>query len=437
MVLTSGHTLGDRYRLDSPIAAGGMGEVWHAIDTVLGREVAVKVLLANRAVDPAFQSRFLHEARTMAALHHPGIADVYDFGAAGDGAYLVMAYVHGQPLDDRIAERGHLSPAETMSIVAQAARALAAAHAAGIIHRDVKPGNLIVQQDGGVVLVDFGIARSAMSTTLTGVDEVIGTALYFAPEQASKGEIGPATDIYALGVVAYHCLAGRPPFEGDNAITIAMQHLDAEPPPLPADVPPPVRALVAIAMAKDPANRFPDATSMAEAATNPAAAAPVGGFVAGAASVDAGPTVRMRPANGSGTSVLPAPPRAPRHTPKRSFVPWAAALAGLGVLAVILAFALSSGSSGDPGAPPATPGGRVPGSAGVGQNGDGGTRPATTAPSRRPRTTSPATRGPATGQPGPGPAPTPAPTLEPTQGPTGAPEPTDDGGGVDVSPTPP
>jgi serine/threonine-protein kinase len=432
-VLTSGDVLSDRYRLDGRIAAGGMGDVWHATDTVLGREVAVKMLHAGRAVDPLFRTRFLHEARAMAALRHPGVADVYDFGEAGGDAYLVMAYVHGQSLEDRIAEAGRLTSAETMSIVAQAARALAAAHAAGIVHRDVKPGNLVVQRDGGVVLVDFGIARSATSMTLTGADEVIGTALYFAPEQATKGAIGPATDIYALGAVAYHCLAGRPPFDGDNPITIAMQHLDDEPPPLPPDVPPAVRALVATAMAKDPADRFPDAATMAEAAANPTAAAPLGaaGFVAGAASVDAGPTVRMRPADGSGTSVLPAPPRDPRRTPKRSFVPWAAALAALGVLAVILAFALTTGSGRDPGTHPTSPTGRVPGSAGVGQNGDSGARPSTTAPSRRPRTTSPGR----TQQPGPGPAPTPnepAPTIAPTEVATGVPDPT---GGVDISPT--
>jgi serine/threonine-protein kinase len=433
--------LSDRYRLDSPIAAGGMGDVWHATDTVLGREVAVKMLHAGRAVDPLFRTRFLHEARAMAALHHPGVVDVYDFGQAGPDAYLVMAYVHGQPLDDRIAQAGRLSPAETMSIVAQAARALGAAHAAGIVHRDVKPGNLIVQPDGGVVLVDFGIARSATSNTLTGVDEVIGTALYFAPEQASKGAVGPATDIYALGVVAYHCLAGRPPFEGDNPVAIAMRHLDEEPAPLPPDVPPGVAAVVAKAMAKNPADRFPDAAAMAEAATNPAGALASGattvagaaGFAAGAAHVSGGQTVRLRPADGTGTTVLPGPPHDPGRTRRGSFIPWAAALVALGVLAFILAFALNPGAGDDPSTPPATPSGRVPGSAGVGQT-DTGARPSKTAPSRRPRTTGPGR----TQQPGPGPAPTEeppeptsAPTIEVTVPATGG------GGGVDVSPTPP
>src|SRR3954452_3719515 len=197
-----GEVLGDRYRLDDRIAAGGMGEVWQATDTVLGRDVAIKTLHAGRAGDPGFQSRFRHEARAMAVLHHPGVADVYDYGQTGDGAdaYIVMARVRGEPLNQLIASRGHLSPVETLSIVAQAARALDAAHQAGIVHRDVKPGNLIVQPDGTVVLVDFGVARTAESESagLTGAKEVVGTALYIAPEQVSKRTTGPPADVYAL-----------------------------------------------------------------------------------------------------------------------------------------------------------------------------------------------------------------------------------------------
>src|SRR3954451_14840461 len=178
-----GEILGDRYRLDDRIAAGGMGEVLQGTDTVLGRDVAIKTLHAGRAGDPGFQSRFRHEARAMAVLHHPGVADVYDYGQTGYGAdaYIVMARVRGQPLNEWIAERGRLTPVETMSVVAQAARALDAAHQAGIVHRDVKPSNLIVQPDGTVVLVDFGVARSAESAALTGAKEVVGTALYIAP----------------------------------------------------------------------------------------------------------------------------------------------------------------------------------------------------------------------------------------------------------------
>ncbi|MBB2942952.1 serine/threonine-protein kinase [Actinoplanes lutulentus] len=264
-----GELLGGRYRLDDRIAAGGMGEVWRASDMVLGRPVAVKTLLAGYAGDAGFRSRFQHEARAMASLRHASVVPVYDFGDTGEGAaYLVMARVDGQPLDKKIAERGPLSPADTMSIVAQAARALAAAHEAGIVHRDVKPGNLIIEPDGTVVLVDFGVARSANSLTLTGAKEVVGTALYIAPEQVSKQTTGPPADIYALGAVAYHCLAGKPPFLGDNPLAVALQHVSEEPAPLPGNVPDSVRELVATAMAKDPNNRFASASAMADTASN-------------------------------------------------------------------------------------------------------------------------------------------------------------------------
>ncbi|GIE95072.1 serine/threonine-protein kinase [Paractinoplanes rishiriensis] len=294
-----GEVLGDRYRLDDRIAAGGMGEVWQATDTVLGRDVAVKTLHAERAGDPGFQTRFKHEARAMAVLHHPGVADVYDYGQSGPDAYIVMAHVQGEALNHRIAERGRLTPAETMSIVAQAGRALEAAHQAGIVHRDVKPGNLIIQPDGTVVLVDFGVARSSESAALTGAKEVVGTALYIAPEQVSKETTGPSADIYALGCVAYHCLTGHPPFLGESPIMVALQHVQDEPPVLPDDVPPAVRTLVMTAMAKDPAERFSSAAVMAAAAEN--AMTTVGDTTAILATVPA-----RAPSPGTGTSVLPA-----------------------------------------------------------------------------------------------------------------------------------
>ncbi|MEU4420332.1 protein kinase [Actinoplanes sp. NPDC024001] len=272
-----GELFAGRYRLDGRIASGGMGDVWQATDTVLGRTVAVKTLRADRAVDPRFQSRFEHEARAMATLHHPGVADVYDFGQEpGKDAYLVMAHVNGQPLDRLIAERGRLTLADTMAVVAQTGRALQAVHDAGIVHRDVKPANMIIRPDGTVVLVDFGIARSAQSATLTGAGEVVGTVNYIAPEQVSTRAVGPAADVYALGAVAYHCLAGRPPFLGDNPVAIAMQHVNDDAPPLPDDIAPPARALIATALAKDPAARFPSAAAMAAAADRVLDAAPAG-----------------------------------------------------------------------------------------------------------------------------------------------------------------
>jgi len=208
-VLRPGEHLSDRYRLDAFLASGGMGEVWRATDVVLGRQVAVKVLLPAMLTDPGFAARFRAEARILAAFRHPNVVDVYDFGESTiDGkpaAYLVMAYVAGEPLSHRIATAGTLPVIETLSVMAQAADALEAAHVNGVVHRDVKPGNLLVQDDGTVVLVDFGVARSAAVTAITAADAVPGTVLYMAPEQVSGKPVSPATDIYALGAVAYHC----------------------------------------------------------------------------------------------------------------------------------------------------------------------------------------------------------------------------------------
>jgi eukaryotic-like serine/threonine-protein kinase len=267
----TGETLDSRYRLGHRIASGGMGDVWHGTDLLLNRPVAVKTLRDDRAADPQFHRRFEHEARAMAALHHPGIADVYDFGHEPSNAYLVMAYVHGQPLDRRIAARGRLPVGETMSIVAQVARALQAAHDIGIEHRDVKPGNIIIQPNGTAVLVDFGIAHSAGSAELTSTKDVLGTPHYLAPERLSKRGAGPAADVYALGAVAYHCLAGQPPFMDEDPLAIAFQHLREEPPPMPAEVPAAARAVVTTALAKKPADRFPSAAAMADAAARVAA----------------------------------------------------------------------------------------------------------------------------------------------------------------------
>jgi serine/threonine-protein kinase len=413
---TSGDVLGDRYRLDDRIASGGMGEVWQATDTLLGRGVAVKVLHTRSSDDPGFQARFRHEAQTMARLHHPGVADVYDYGETGDGedAYIVMAYVDGQPLNKRIAEAGRLDPATTMSIVVQAARALHAAHTAGIVHRDVKPGNLIIRPDGTVVLVDFGVARSENSLTLTGADEVVGTALYIAPEQVSKKATGPATDIYALGAAAYHCLAGHPPFMGNNAVAIAMHHLNDDPPPLPVDVPEPVRDLVTTAMAKDPASRFPTAEAMANAAAD---AAPQPTTPSADASADASADDR--------TVVIPPVAAGTRRPSRRTAMAWALVLASLAVVGVLLSLASPAGFLPGSPDPPASPQNQPPGSPGAGQGGDPGS---TSDPSGQPGAT-PATGGeepenPAPSGPG-GTEPTPPPDGEPTgsaPSPTAAPE---------------
>ncbi len=270
-MISPGVTLGGRYRLDERIAGGGMGDVWRGTDEVLGRTVAVKILLPALLDEPGFAERFRGEARTMATINHPGVVDVYDYGSDQQLAFLVMEYVEGDALSRTLSRVGRLTPARTMALVAQAADALQAAHANGIVHRDVKPGNLLVRPNGTLVLTDFGIARSALVGQLTAAGSVLGTASYISPEQAAGGVATGASDVYALGVVAYQCLSGHRPFDGSTPIEIAMKHVRDAPRPLPADIPPSVRAIVDRALAKDPGARWPTAAAMATVARQAAA----------------------------------------------------------------------------------------------------------------------------------------------------------------------
>ncbi len=262
--------LGDRYRLDRRIAIGGMGEVWRAEDTVLSRTVAVKVLKSELTQERTFLERFRTEARTTASLQANGIANVFDYGEVATGhdipvAYLVMEYVDGEPLSAQLARDGRLPTARVLEIIRQAALALAEAHRVGMVHRDVKPGNLLVRRsDGAVKITDFGIARAADAVPLTQNGMVVGTAQYFSPEQAEGRVVGPPSDVYSLGVVAYECLAGRLPFLADSPVTVAMMQIRDVPPPLPPDVPGPVQALVMRILAKDPRQRFADGGELAE-----------------------------------------------------------------------------------------------------------------------------------------------------------------------------
>ena len=263
---TTGITLGGRFQLTTRIAIGGMGEVWKAKDLVLGRIVAIKVLKEEYTGDPGFLQRFRAEARHTALLNHVGIANVFDYGEEEGSAYLVMELVPGQPLSSIIEHEQVLSPDRTLSIIAQTARALAVAHAQGLVHRDVKPGNLLITPDGRVKVTDFGIARLADQVPLTQTGQVMGTAQYLSPEQATGQTATGSSDIYSLGVIGYECLSGHRPFSGESQIAIALAQVNDAPPPLSESLPAPVRALLMSMLSKDPKDRPANAIKLAEAA---------------------------------------------------------------------------------------------------------------------------------------------------------------------------
>jgi hypothetical protein len=272
-----GVPLEGRYRLDAPIAAGGMGEVWRATDLVLDRPAAVKLLRPGYAGHEEDLARFRAEARHTGLLSHPGIAKVYDY-RDGDPPYLVMELVDGPSLA-RLLDDGPVAPALTMSLIAQAARALQAAHAAGLVHRDIKPGNMLVSRGRYVKITDFGIAYAVGSTPLTRPGVLMGTPAYLAPERAAGMPATPAADLYALGIVAYQCLTGRVPFHGEP-LAVALAHREQPLPPLPASVPADVAALVADLTAKEPSARPASAAEVAERAEHVRAALTAPGVTA-------------------------------------------------------------------------------------------------------------------------------------------------------------
>jgi eukaryotic-like serine/threonine-protein kinase len=258
---------GGRYTLDRHLATGGMGTVWVSTDNALSRTVAIKILKPEYASDRAFRTRFETEARHAAGLDHPGIAKVYDFGETSDDdtprPYLVMEYVDGQPLSVLLAPRRPLEEARVVDLIAQTAEALQAAHDKGIVHRDVKPANLLITPDAKVKVTDFGIAKAASDTPITQTGTIIGTAHYLPPEQAEGKPATPRSDLYALGVVLYECLAGTRPFVGDNPVAIAISHVRETPPPLPDTVSPWLAALTIRMLAKNPEDRPASAGELA------------------------------------------------------------------------------------------------------------------------------------------------------------------------------
>jgi len=259
----AGAVLGGRYVLDEQIGDGGYGEVWCALDTVLSRPVAVKLLHPRYTQRSEVLARFRAEARHAGGLSHENIAQVFDYVEPADGQppYLVMELVDGPSLETVLAG-GPLDGSRTMDIVAQAAAGLQAAHAAGMIHRDIKPANLLLAPDGTVKITDFGIAHTIGSASVTVSGELVGTPGYLAPERATGEQATPASDLYSLGMVAYECLAGTPPFRG-TALEVALAHRDRPLPPLPPTVAAGVCALVMRLGAKDPARRPDDAAEVA------------------------------------------------------------------------------------------------------------------------------------------------------------------------------
>ena len=264
------YVLDGRYALVELIATGGMGEVWRGTDQILGRQVAIKMLAAMHADDEQFRARFQAEARYASSLSHPGITRVFDYGEHSPlgGPYLVMELVDGQPLSEILERHGRLDPNVVLDIVAQSARALDIAHQAGIVHRDIKPGNLLIMADGTTKITDFGIAKahSLQSMQLTATGIVMGTALYVSPEQATGSPLTGSSDIYSLGVVAYECLSGQTPFMADQPLAIAIMHKHEPVPPLPPDVPHSVADLVYAMLAKAPDGRPETAQHVADRA---------------------------------------------------------------------------------------------------------------------------------------------------------------------------
>jgi serine/threonine-protein kinase len=269
-MIEQGTTVNGRYRVDRLIGEGGMGVVYVGHDLLLGRDVAIKALRPQYAVDPQFRARFHREAKAAAGFSHPNIVDIYDVGEQRGTPYFVMAYVPGQTLKEVVETEGPFHPDDVAGLLQQVCAALDYAHERGYVHRDVKPQNVLVDPDGHAIVVDFGIAKGLADADLTEVGTGLGTVHYLSPEQASGLMATPASDVYAAGVVAFEMLTRGLPFDADTPVAIAMRHLH-ERPPAPSDIlpsiPPAVDAVVLRALDKDPTRRFPSAGAFARAMT--------------------------------------------------------------------------------------------------------------------------------------------------------------------------
>jgi serine/threonine protein kinase len=338
-----------RYRMTKVLGGGGMAVVYLARDEELDRPVAIKVLADNLAADESFRKRFLREARLAARLAHRNVVQVYDSGEADGRPYIVMEYVEGETLADLLSRRGRLPSAETVELALEVCSGLEHAHAKGLVHRDVKPQNLLIGADGTVKIVDFGIARSAHGTRLTEAGTVLGTAAYLAPEQATGEEVTPAADVYALGVVLYEMLAGRTPYTAESLTQLLVGHRDQPLPGVREYAPETSESLEDVIMrclARLPTYRPQSAGEVAAALAAASADLPT---VPLGKAPDAA-ELPTRVAGPSGTRVATSPVRAPRRRPGRRLTVLAIGLAGLSLAVGLLAFGGDS-----PDSPPPAP----------------------------------------------------------------------------------
>jgi beta-lactam-binding protein with PASTA domain/predicted Ser/Thr protein kinase len=338
--------LGGRYQVGELLGYGGMAEVHKGRDLRLGRDVAIKMLRTDLARDATFQERFRREAQNSAALNHPAIVAVYDTGeeisSTGEKLpFIVMEFVNGQTLKEVLAAEQRLQPRRALEIIADICAALEFSHRHGIIHRDIKPGNVMITQNGQVKVMDFGIARALASgaTTMTQTSAVIGTAQYLSPEQARGESVDARSDVYAAGCVLFELLVGHPPFVGDSPVSVAYQHV-REDPKAPSDinrdVPPDVDAIVLKALAKNPMNRYQSAQEMRADALRAVAGRPVMATPVMSQAETMALTGPMRQPPGATTMTRPVPGGMPPRPPERKTSSWVmAVLAALGVLAVV------------------------------------------------------------------------------------------------------
>src|ERR671916_808286 len=290
-----------RYELHRRLGRGGMAEVYLARDQLLDRPVAVKVLFPALATEAGFVERFRREAQSAANLQHPNIVSVFDWGEANGTYFIVMEYVEGHTLADTIRDEGRLHPDRAAEITADIAAALGFAHRNRVVHRDVKPGNVLLTRDGGVKVADFGIARALSDSSdqnLTKTGSVMGTATYFSPEQARGAPVAPRSDLYSLGVVLYEMTTGHPPFSGDSAVAIAYKHVQENPVAprrIDASLPETLEAITLKCLAKNPANRSPSAQARGPVGRRSLEGRRIGPAPGRAPPVDPGATGLMAP----------------------------------------------------------------------------------------------------------------------------------------------